>query len=174
MAQFHPLKVTDIHHTIRDAVVLTLEPENADAFAFTQGQYLTFKRDFGGTELRRNYSICTGLDDGEIKVGDGAQLIVDHERRNKLRSNHSATHLVHEALRQVLGDHVAQKGSLVAPDRLRFDFAHPKPVEVDEMQRVDAMANANAVRPSAIMSGSHLSRSWCSRGMILPSLAVRA
>ena len=69
MARFHPLKVTDIHHTIRDAVVLTLQPEDADAFAFTQGQYLTFRRDFDGTELRRNYSICAGVDDGEIKVG---------------------------------------------------------------------------------------------------------
>ncbi|SFE17819.1 ring-1,2-phenylacetyl-CoA epoxidase subunit PaaE [Sulfitobacter brevis] len=69
MSQFYPLTVTDIHYTIRDAVVLTLKPENADAFTFTQGQYLTFKQDFDGTELRRNYSICTGLDDGEIKVG---------------------------------------------------------------------------------------------------------
>ena len=69
MSQFHPLLVTDIHHTIRDAVVLTLKPENPDAFAFTQGQYLTFKQDFDGTELRRNYSICAGLDDGELKVG---------------------------------------------------------------------------------------------------------
>ena len=69
MNQFRPLLVTDIHHTIRDAVVLTLKPENPDAFAFTQGQYLTFKQDFDGTELRRNYSICAGLDDGELKVG---------------------------------------------------------------------------------------------------------
>lgn len=69
MSQFHPVTVTDIHHTIRDAVVLTLEPENPDAFAFTQGQYLTFKQDFDGTELRRNYSICTGLDDGKLQVG---------------------------------------------------------------------------------------------------------
>jgi ring-1,2-phenylacetyl-CoA epoxidase subunit PaaE len=69
MSQFRPLTVTDIHHTIRDAVVLTLEPENADDFAFIQGQYLTFKRDFDGIELRRNYSICTGLDDGTLKVG---------------------------------------------------------------------------------------------------------
>ncbi|MFG6559200.1 2Fe-2S iron-sulfur cluster-binding protein [Sulfitobacter sp. 1A15299] len=69
MSQFHPLTVTDIHHTIRDAVVLTLKPENPEAFAFTQGQYLTFKQDFDGTELRRNYSICAGLDDGELKVG---------------------------------------------------------------------------------------------------------
>jgi ring-1,2-phenylacetyl-CoA epoxidase subunit PaaE len=69
MTQFRPLTVTDIHHTIRDAVVLTLEPENADDFAFVQGQYLTFKRDFDGTELRRNYSICAGLDDGKLQVG---------------------------------------------------------------------------------------------------------
>ena len=69
MAQFHPLKVTDIHHTIRDAVVLTLEPENAEAFTFVQGQYLTFRQDFDGTELRRNYSICAGLDDGVLQVG---------------------------------------------------------------------------------------------------------
>lgn len=66
---FHPLTVTDIHRTIRDAVVLTLRPENPAAFAFTQGQYLTFRRDFGGTEVRRNYSICAGLDDGVLQVG---------------------------------------------------------------------------------------------------------
>tara|TARA_R110002072_G_scaffold401_13_gene2700 strand:- start:178 stop:1242 length:1065 start_codon:yes stop_codon:yes gene_type:complete len=69
MSQFLPLTVTDIHHTIRDAVVLTLEPADPEAFAFTQGQYLTFKQDFGGTELRRNYSICAGLDDRALQVG---------------------------------------------------------------------------------------------------------
>ena len=69
MSQFLPLLVTNIHHTIRDAVVLTLEPEDVDKFAFTQGQYLTFKQDFDGTELRRNYSICAGLDDGKLQVG---------------------------------------------------------------------------------------------------------
>ncbi|MEL6450887.1 MAG: 2Fe-2S iron-sulfur cluster-binding protein [Pseudomonadota bacterium] len=69
MSQFHPLTVTHIHRTIRDAVVLTLDPENADTFAFQPGQYLTFKQDFDGTELRRNYSICAGLDDGTLQVG---------------------------------------------------------------------------------------------------------
>ncbi|MBO29599.1 MAG: phenylacetic acid degradation protein [Rhodobacteraceae bacterium] len=69
MPSFHPLEVTDIHHTIRDAVVLTLRPEDPEAFAFRQGQYLTFSKDFDGTEVRRNYSICAGLDDGELKVG---------------------------------------------------------------------------------------------------------
>ncbi len=69
MNMFHPLTVTDVRKTIRDAVVVTLRPENPDAFAFTQGQYLTFRRDFDGTELRRNYSICAGLDDGVLQVG---------------------------------------------------------------------------------------------------------
>ncbi|WGI22091.1 2Fe-2S iron-sulfur cluster-binding protein [Amylibacter sp. IMCC11727] len=69
MAQFHSLKVTDIHKTIRDAVVLTLTPDTPDAFDFTQGQYLTFRRDFDGEELRRSYSICAGKDDGVLQVG---------------------------------------------------------------------------------------------------------
>ncbi|MDU8926245.1 2Fe-2S iron-sulfur cluster-binding protein [Alisedimentitalea sp. MJ-SS2] len=69
MAQFHDLKVTDIHRTIRDAVVLTLEPESWDAFDFTQGQYLTFRRDFDGQELRRSYSICAGKHEGKLQVG---------------------------------------------------------------------------------------------------------
>ena len=69
MATFHPLKVTDIHKTIRDAVVVTLAPENPEDFSFTQGQYLTFKRDFDGTELRRSYSICSAPEDGVLQVG---------------------------------------------------------------------------------------------------------
>ena len=69
MAQFHPLKVTGIEKTIRDAVVVTLEPPENGDFAFTQGQYLTFRRDFDGQELRRSYSICAGRDDGALQVG---------------------------------------------------------------------------------------------------------
>lgn len=69
MARFYDLRVTDVQKTIRDAVVVTLEPQEPDAFAFRQGQYLTFKRDFDGEELRRSYSICAGLDDGLLQVG---------------------------------------------------------------------------------------------------------
>lgn len=69
MARFHDLKVTDIHRTIRDAVVLTLEPDDPAAFDFIQGQYLTFRHDFDGEELRRSYSICSGKQEGKLQVG---------------------------------------------------------------------------------------------------------
>ena len=80
--------------------------------------------------------------EGTLSVGDAVELEVDHAARTKTRGNHSATHLVHEALRQVLGDHVAQRGSLVSPGRLRFDFSHPKPMTMDEMAQVERIANA--------------------------------
>jgi alanyl-tRNA synthetase len=81
------------------------------------------------------------VEQGTLKGGAALQLEVDHARRSAIRRNHSATHLLHEALRQVLGDHIAQRGSLVAPDRLRFDFAHPKPITPEELARVEDIAN---------------------------------
>ncbi|MDP1026205.1 alanine--tRNA ligase [Sphingomonas sp. KR1UV-12] len=79
---------------------------------------------------------------GEIKVGDPVRLAIDLTRRAQIRANHSATHLLHEALRQRLGSHVAQKGSLVAPDRLRFDFSQPVAVSPADIAEVEAQVNA--------------------------------
>ena len=85
----------------------------------------------------------TVIEQGSIKVGDALHLMVDHARRSALRANHSATHLLHEALRERLGPHVAQKGSLVAPDRLRFDFSQPVAIEPARLAEVEADVNAH-------------------------------
>src|SRR6202050_4530569 len=81
------------------------------------------------------------VEQGTVRPGAALVLEVDHIRRSSIRANHSATHLLHEALRQVLGDHIAQRGSLVAPDRLRFDFVHPKPITPEELARIEDIAN---------------------------------
>lgn len=78
---------------------------------------------------------------GRIGIDISVKMEIDENRRRRLRANHSATHLLHEALRHVLGDHVAQKGSLVAPHRLRFDFSHPRAMTADEMLQVQAIVN---------------------------------
>lgn len=78
---------------------------------------------------------------GTISPGEVVKMVVNAERRNLLRANHSATHLLHAALRQTLGDHVTQKGSLVAPDRLRFDFTHTKPMSRTEIVDVERLVN---------------------------------
>jgi len=79
---------------------------------------------------------------GNVAVGDTLEMKVDAERRSKLRANHSATHLLHEVLRRELGEHVTQKGSLVAPDRLRFDISHPKAMMPDELTAIERDVNA--------------------------------
>lgn len=81
------------------------------------------------------------LEGGPLAVGDVVELVVDEARRAKIRRAHSATHLLHAALRRHLGQHVAQKGSLVAPDRLRFDFSHPRPMTQEEIRAVEAEVN---------------------------------
>jgi alanyl-tRNA synthetase len=81
------------------------------------------------------------LEGGPISVNDAARCVVDHDRRSALRAHHSATHLLHAALRHRLGEHVTQKGSLVAPDRLRFDISHPKPLSPEDRAVVEAEIN---------------------------------
>jgi alanyl-tRNA synthetase len=92
--------------------------------------------------LGRLHAMQGRVESGAIAVGDTVRLKVDAERRDRIRANHSATHLLHAALRNVLGEHVTQKGSLVAEDRLRFDFSHPKALTADEIAAVEAQVNA--------------------------------
>ncbi len=82
------------------------------------------------------------VEKGEIHVGDAVHLKIDVARRDRIRANHSVTHVAHAALREVLGPHVTQKGSLVAPDRMRFDFTNPKPVSAKEIAEVERHVNA--------------------------------
>jgi len=82
------------------------------------------------------------VESGTVRPGDSLALAIDHERRTQIRANHSATHLLHAALRKHLGTHVTQKGSLVAPDRLRFDFTHSKPLAEDEIAAIEGEVNA--------------------------------
>ena len=92
--------------------------------------------------LGRLHAHHATVDAGQIAVGDTVHLEIDSSRRDAIRSNHSATHLLHAALRNQLGAHVTQKGSLVAPDRLRFDFSHPKPLDAEEIAAIEAEVNA--------------------------------
>jgi alanyl-tRNA synthetase len=87
---------------------------------------------------------------GTLKVGDAVALRVDHARRFGNRQHHSATHLLHEALRRTLGTHVAQKGSQVDPGRLRFDFSHTKPISAQELAVVETMANTIVAQNDAV------------------------
>ncbi|MCJ2185348.1 alanine--tRNA ligase [Novosphingobium beihaiensis] len=92
--------------------------------------------------LGRLHAMSGTVEEGTIKVGDVVNLAVDVERRDAIRANHSATHLLHAALRNRLGDHVTQKGSMVAAERLRFDFAHPTALSPEDIAAIEAEVNA--------------------------------
>ncbi len=87
---------------------------------------------------------------GKIKIKDHVEMKIDVERRNNIRAYHSATHLLHESLRRVLGTHVTQKGSLVAPDRLRFDFSHMKPITEQEIEKIETYVNSMVEKKSDV------------------------
>src|SRR3569623_577756 len=102
--------------------------------------------------LGRIWAHRTKIEAGEIAVGDAVHLTVDQHRRDAIRANHSATHLLHAALRARLGTHVAQKGSLVAPDRLRFDFSQPTAVDAASLAAVEADVNAYIRQNDAVQT----------------------
>jgi alanyl-tRNA synthetase len=87
---------------------------------------------------------------GPVQVGDGVDARIDAERRDRIRRNHTATHILHWALREVLGPHVKQAGSLVAPDRLRFDFQHYEAVTATQLDRIEALANAEIITDAPV------------------------
>ena len=95
-----------------------------------------------GKPLGKLHILHTSVTAGEVSVGDVVHQKVDSERRNRIRANHSATHLLHAALRNRLGTHVTQKGSLVAEDRLRFDFSHPQALTSDDIATIETEVNA--------------------------------
>lgn len=110
----------------------------------------TFRFEVTDTKKIGDVHVHFGTADGDPKPGQGAVCLVDGIRRNAIRANHTATHLLHQALRDTLGDHVAQAGSYVGPDRLRFDISHPSQVTEDEILAVEAAVNGRIARNAPV------------------------
>ncbi len=136
--------------TGQDVIVLTNQTpfygesggQSGDAGTITGDKGLAIAIADTSKPLGRLHAMRGKVGSGTIAVGDTVHLKVDAERRDRIRANHSATHLLHAALRNALGGHVTQKGSLVAEDRLRFDFSHPKALTAEELAAVEAEVNA--------------------------------
>ena len=139
-------KVDTAHKGDAVSIVLNQTPFYAESGGQV-GDTGVLKTDSGEisiTDVRRKAGVFVHVGSvvrGAISIGDAAELLVDHTRRTNIRANHSVTHLLHEALRGALGDHVAQRGSLNAADRMRFDFSHSKGMSGDEIRRVENEVN---------------------------------
>ena len=143
----HRVESAEVGHTVD--VLLNQTPFYGESGGQTgdTGKLTTLKGFDGEVEdtskpLGKLHVLRTKVAAGELSVGETVHQKVDSDRRNRIRANHSATHLLHAALRHRLGTHVSQKGSLVAPDYFRFDFSHPKAMTRDEIEAVEADVNA--------------------------------
>ena len=142
----------------QDVIVLTNQTpfygesggQSGDAGTITRPDGLMISVSDTSKPLGRLHAHHGKVEAGSIAVGETAHMAVDAERRDAIRANHSATHLLHAALRHRLGDHVTQKGSLVAEDRLRFDFSHPKPLTDEDIAVIEAEVNAEIRHNEAV------------------------
>jgi alanyl-tRNA synthetase len=150
-------RVTELKAGERGAVIVNQTPfygesggQVGDRGLITGPSGARFKVEDTQKKLHGLFLHSGALEAGTLKVGEVVDLEVDHARRTATRANHSATHLLHEALRETLGTHVAQKGSLVEPGRLRFDFSHPRPMTAAEIAAVEDLANTMVLQNSAV------------------------